>query len=206
MPTGYTAFIEEGDITTGREFILLCTRAFGVAMAIRDEPLTIPTPKVFKPDIEYNTNCLKKAIDEKARLTEMTKEEWHAECVKDREKRIAEAKKHYEDDLELDKKYLKIRQEIKDWNAPENCIEIKKFALEQIEISRPYLKHDQEWLTLAEREIDEDELFDVHMKSCEKEIKYHQEEIARKIRDAEEKTQFMKDLCDSLKESFGETS
>ena len=32
MPTGYTAYIEDGDITTGKEFLKLCTRAFGVAI------------------------------------------------------------------------------------------------------------------------------------------------------------------------------
>jgi len=204
MPTGYTCFIEDGDITTGRDFILLCTRAFGIAMDIRDEPLTVPTPTVFVPDVKYHTECLKKAVDEKARLADMTKEEWHAECVKDREKRIAETKKHYEDDLELDKKYLKVKREVEEWNAPDNCKEIKKFALEQIKISRPDLSHDHERMALAEQEIDEDERFDVHMKSLERDITYHQERIAEEIKRAKEKTQFMKELCDSLKESFGE--
>ena len=43
MPTGYTAFIEDGDITTGREFLLLCSRNFGVAIDVRDEPLSVPS-------------------------------------------------------------------------------------------------------------------------------------------------------------------
>lgn len=204
MPTGYTAYIEDGDITTGRDFILLCTRAFGIAMDIREEPLTVPTPTVFEPDVKYHTDCLSKAIAEKARLTEFSKEEWHKECVKDREKRIKDAKKHYEDDLELDKKYLKIKHEVEEWNAPDNCKEIKKFALEQIKISRPDLSHDHEWMALAEQEIDEDEFFDVHMKSIERDITYHQERIAEETKRANEKTQFMKELCDSLRESFGE--
>ena len=206
MPTGYTCFIEDGDITNGRDFILLCTRAFGIAMDIREEPLTVPTPKVFEPDVKYHTDCLNKAIEEKTRLTEMTIEEWHLECVKDREKRIAEAKKHYEDDLELDKKYLKIKHEVEEWNAPDDCKEIKKFALEQIKISRPDLSHAHEWLVLAEQEIDEDERFDAHMKSIERDITYHQEHIAEEIKRAEERTQFMKELCDSLKESLGENA
>ena len=41
MPTGYTAFIEDGDITTGKEFLLLCLRNFGIAIDVRDEPLTV---------------------------------------------------------------------------------------------------------------------------------------------------------------------
>lgn len=29
MPTGYTCFIEDGRITTGKEFLKKCIRAFG---------------------------------------------------------------------------------------------------------------------------------------------------------------------------------
>lgn len=204
MPTGYTSFIENGDIDTGRNFILLCTRAFGVAMEIREEPLSIPTPKIFEPDIKYYTNSLERAIAEKARLTGLSKEEWHKECVKNREERIQDAKKRYESAVELDKKYLKVKQEVEEWNPPENCKEIKKFALEQIKISRPNLNHYLEWIVLAERDETDEERYQVHMESCERDIAYAQEHIVEETKRAEEKTQFMKELCDSLKESFGE--
>ena len=53
MPTGYTAYIEDGDITTGKEFLKLCTRAFGIAIDLKDEPLSVPTPTHFEPDTYY---------------------------------------------------------------------------------------------------------------------------------------------------------
>ena len=53
MPTGYTAGIEDGTITTGKDFLKLCTRAFGIAMDLRDEPLSVPTPAKFEPDTYY---------------------------------------------------------------------------------------------------------------------------------------------------------
>ena len=34
--TGYTAQIENGNITTGKDFLKLCTRAFGIAMDMRE--------------------------------------------------------------------------------------------------------------------------------------------------------------------------
>ena len=54
MPTGYTAHIEDGEITTGKEFLKLCTRAFGVAVSLKDEPLSTPTPSSFEPSPFYN--------------------------------------------------------------------------------------------------------------------------------------------------------
>lgn len=62
MPTGYTAFIEDGDITTGKEFLLLCLRNFGIAIDVRDEPLTVPTPTHFKPCV-YAQNRYIAAIE-----------------------------------------------------------------------------------------------------------------------------------------------
>lgn len=53
MPTGYTAYIEDGDITTGKDFLMLCSRAFGVAIDVRDEPLSVPTPTHFEPNPYY---------------------------------------------------------------------------------------------------------------------------------------------------------
>lgn len=62
MPTGYTAFIEDGDITTSKEFLLLCLRNFGIAIDVRDEPLTVPTPTHFKPCV-YAQNRYIAAIE-----------------------------------------------------------------------------------------------------------------------------------------------
>lgn len=53
MPTGYTAYIKDGDITTGKDFLRLCLRNFGVAINMRDEPLSKPVPTQFEPDPYY---------------------------------------------------------------------------------------------------------------------------------------------------------
>lgn len=60
MPTGYTCYIEDGDIKTGKDFLMLCTRAFGIALDVRDEPLSVPTPTKFYPS-QYSTERLNKA-------------------------------------------------------------------------------------------------------------------------------------------------
>ena len=53
MPTGYTYYINDGEITSGKEFLKLCTRAFGIAIDIKDESLDVPTPNHFEPDHYY---------------------------------------------------------------------------------------------------------------------------------------------------------
>ena len=42
MPTGYTAGIIDGEITTFEQFAIQCTRAFGATIHMRDNPLDSP--------------------------------------------------------------------------------------------------------------------------------------------------------------------
>ena len=58
MPTGYTYYIENGNITTAKDFIMLCTRAFGALISMRDEPLSTPIPQEIKADTQYADNMI----------------------------------------------------------------------------------------------------------------------------------------------------
>lgn len=49
MPTGYTADVQSGKITDFPAFALLCARAFGATVMMRDDPLSSPIPDEFKP-------------------------------------------------------------------------------------------------------------------------------------------------------------
>ena len=53
MQTGYTDYIKDGKITSGKDFLKLCTRAFGVAIDLKDESLDVPTPNCFEPHPYY---------------------------------------------------------------------------------------------------------------------------------------------------------
>ena len=71
MPTGYTAYIEDGDITTGKEFLKLCTRAFGVAIDQKDDPLSVPTKTKFEPS-QYYIDAYNGACDELKKAKSMS--------------------------------------------------------------------------------------------------------------------------------------
>ena len=50
MPTGYTADIVDGKISTFKEFAMICIRAFGASIHMRDEPLS----KSYQPETVDN--------------------------------------------------------------------------------------------------------------------------------------------------------
>ena len=134
MPTGYTAGIENGTITTGKDFLKLCTRAFGVAIELRDEPLSVPTPANFEPDTYYKKR-LEEARAGYEEFKAMSFEDAKAEMLRAYADRIDMYKTMLENSLKRNEQYAKVRQEVEDWNPPtEDHCELKKFALKQIDM------------------------------------------------------------------------
>lgn len=46
--TGYTHYVADGTITTGKDFLKLCAREFGACCRFRDEPLGTPLEELVK--------------------------------------------------------------------------------------------------------------------------------------------------------------
>lgn len=132
MPTGYTAFIEDGTVTTSKDFLKLCSRAFGVYKNYPDEPLSpdIPTVLVKDPKYEQNVADAKAALDEAIHETD-----WETKLSA----YVDEKKTDYEDYKtkydELRTTYRTIRAGIQNWDSQDLFKPLKEFALNQIDIS-----------------------------------------------------------------------
>lgn len=74
MPTGYTSYIKDGKITSGKEFLKLCTRAFGIAIDLKEESLDVPTPNHFEPH-PYYEKAYKDSLVSREKAYSMTLEE-----------------------------------------------------------------------------------------------------------------------------------
>lgn len=114
MPTGYTSYIKDGKITSGKEFLKLCTRAFGIAIDLKDESLDVPTPNHFEPH-PYYEKAYKDSVVSREKAYSMTFEEVKEDIISkyhDNKGRAAKILEEYKDE---DKKYLKVREEINKW-------------------------------------------------------------------------------------------
>lgn len=155
MPTGYTAGIEDGTITTGKDFLKLCTRAFGIAIDLKDEPLSVPTPTKFEPDTYYK----KRLEDEKAnfeKIKAMSFEEARDEMIKAYKDRVDMYKSMLEGSLKRNKQYAKVRAEVEDWNPPTPYhIKLKKFALKQIDMCIDTQEQIDRYREYANEELDD---------------------------------------------------
>lgn len=111
MSTGYTAYIEDGDITTGKEFLKLCTRAFGVAIDQKDDPLSVPTKTKFEPSQHY-IDAYNRACDALRDAKTISFNEAKLRLKSKHHKKVDDYKRLAEKYSDLRNKYLKVRQEM----------------------------------------------------------------------------------------------
>lgn len=134
MPTGYTAYIENGNITTGKDFLTLCCRAFGVCADMREESLSKPIPEKIEPDTYYKQRY-EDALLELEGAKNLTKETAINRIKLDRKNREESIIEQIKKNEEIKVKYLKVRNEVEKWVPPTSeHINLKKFALEQIDM------------------------------------------------------------------------
>ena len=155
MPTGYTAYIEDGDITTGKEFLKLCTRAFGIAIDLKDEPLSVPTPTHFEPDTYYKEKY-EKALEELNKANNLTFDEAKIQMRADYERRISDYKSWAKKEISMNQKYVKVRKEVEEWIPPTDEHQgLKQFALEQIDMSFTKQEYIDEYLERSKETFDD---------------------------------------------------
>ena len=195
MTTGYTQQIIDGKIKTPKEFLYLCLRNFGICICMRDEPFdesqedyTEYLKKHYQDTIGYYSKKLENAKKEYTRILNLSDEDLYQMYVKifsyDRDyyqKRTDEIK-------EQNIKYQTFYDAIENWDCSEEFSNIKKFALNQIDISK---EDEDSYVDELSKKMLTKEEFISNEKSKYKEdllnyaksdIDYHQKELDNTIK------------------------
>ena len=205
METGYTAYIQDGAITTGKDFLKLCLRNFGIGINMRDEPLSKPVPTHFEPDPLYK-KYYDKAVEDRDNFKKMSFEQVKQQLVEEQKKDVESIKESIDKYIAEDKKYIKVRKEIENWNPPTSEHEdLKKFALHQIDISlnTDKIEYYNEKLNLKLDISDiKDEAVYTHINNMNKFYEQNVERTyknwQREIKRAADKNIWMKQFLDSV--------
>lgn len=202
MPTGYTSYIKDGKITSGKEFLKLCTRAFGIAIDLKDKSLDVPTPCHFEPN-PYYEKAYKDSLVSREKAYIKTLEEVKEDIISKYDDNKIRAEKILKDYKDEDEKYLKVREEVEKWIPPTPEHEnLKKFCLEQIDMSLNTSLY--EW---CEEDINKElntsddtvmKYIDILKDNADKEVKRTYENWQAELRRVEEKNLWMKQFLDSL--------
>lgn len=198
MPTGYTAGIENGSITSAKDFIMLCAKNFGACIDMRDEPLNTPIPEQFEGS-SYYAKSLKEAESTLKIWNDMKLED---ACIKydvEIKSENDRAEKQISEQLEQYKTYRKILREVRDWNPPTSEHEgLKKFAIDQINMCADAdISYWQDKIDKGHKPFDE--WWDDKIKSTEEEIKRYKKEVDEEKKRTESRNNWIKQLRESLK-------
>ena len=205
MPTGYTSYIKDGKITSGKEFLKLCTRAFGIAVDLKDESLDVPTPNHFEPH-SYYEKAYKDSLVSREKAYSMTLEEAKEDMISKFKNNKASAKRCLKDYKDEDKKYLKVREEVEKWIPPTPEHEnLKKFCLEQIDMSLNTALY--EWYEKdINKELDTSDdtikkYIDILRDNADEKLKRAYKKYQEELKRVEEKNLWMKQFLDSLEDT-----
>lgn len=139
--TGYTCDIVNGKINTAEDYLKNCLYAFGVLISYRDSIHGIELPD----EIPLDTYHIKQVDVSKKRLEEYkarTDDEWREELKKDLEHEQESYNKTLKENQEMLDRINPIKAKIEAWNCGEKYADVKKFALEQLNMTEP---DDTEW-------------------------------------------------------------
>ena len=200
MPTGYTAYIEDGTITTAKDFIMLCTRAFGALIDMRDEPLSVPIPKQIEANTKFDERMVQYYKNELAKYESLTPEQIHELNRFDYEKRVASRKKSLEEKINIKKRYEQILSDVESWIPPtSDHVELKNFVINQITMSIPT---DEEISYLAKEEVatSDDKWVAMKISTCKEGIDSFENHIKVTIENAKKRNDWLNAVRDSFKE------
>ena len=190
MPTGYTQKIIDGTVKTPKEFLHLCLINLGICVSTRDMPFdasqgnyTEYIKKSYQDLISHHTKALENAKAKYERVINLSDDDLYEMYVEKFSDNRDYYQKRLDEIMNHNTQYQSFYDAIKNWDCSEEFSNIKKFALNQIKISRELIVDYKDELSkkmLTKKEFisnDKSKYKEDLLKNTEWEIRYHQERI-----------------------------
>lgn len=203
MPTGYTAGIIDGKITTFPQFAKQCMKAFGACMHMRDENM----------DVEYKecvpSNYYSEEISKAKLLLKGAKELSDKSIIANKKKELRRSKLYHTNKIKevtnSEVKLYDLLKKAKDWQPPTKEHEsLKEFMIEQLQKTIDFdcgTKYHEKAL----KQIDID-LLNINpkvireelLKEANKDISYNTQRLKEEVDRCNESNKWVTDLINSL--------
>src|ERR1700741_504539 len=195
MPTGYTAAVADGKITTLRDFALYCARGMGALITMRDEPLNAPIPETLEPSTTYYDNKLAALRAELGELEALTDEQVLDRMEAERQKAIEYRAEYKQRDRVQRERYEAMIAQVAVWTTEAEGI--RDFMLQPL---RESLKFDfgGSYEPPIPPPMTAGEWLNERSAKLAKEISYHEGERDREIARTADRNAWLKALRDSL--------
>jgi len=197
MPTGYTVHVQDGTITEFKDFAMLCARAFGALVMLRDEPLTSPIPEKLEPHTKYNDERLAAAEARLSELKAMSPEDIRKAALEAHTAAMTAWAERRQERARTRQRYEAMLAEVRQWAPPTADHKgLKTFMIEQLEESIRFDasdRYDEAPVTPAGEAWLLEEI-----RKAERDINYHTQQRAEEIARTAGRNQWLADLRASL--------
>jgi hypothetical protein len=198
MPTGYTADVQSGKVTEFKDFAIGCARAFGALITMRDEPADAPVPDEFKPSDYY----AKSIVERKARVAKleaMTPAQAEAAAQQVFKQATSEKAKWLADKADQRHRYEAMIAKVTAWPPPtDDHTGLKSFMIEQLQSSLKFDCGDLSYWKEEPEPMSGAKWLASELEAARRSLAYSEEEGAKEVARAKERTAWIKALKASL--------
>jgi hypothetical protein len=199
MPTGYTSFLIDTDEISFQKFAMICARAFGACINMRDDPMNKDIPEKFE-ESSYDKNEYEKDIKLLEDFNSSDMDTLYKQYENEYELKVKSREEYLEKNKQQIKRYITMLNKVSEWNPPsKDYIELKNFMINQI---RKSIKFDdmQEYyrnnpiikLSFEQWKYNKIEQF-------KEDIEYHMKQWQIETKRVAERNKWIQDLRNSLK-------
>ncbi len=191
MPTGYTAPVEDGTITTFPEFAKLCARSMMAAIDQRDEPLHAPL-KLPEP-CDYYAKGLIAARQEFERLSCMTEDGKVLSVAVVNNKRRAAYENSIKKTKLVNERYGAMLVKVRAWDPPtEDHEELKEFMISQLTRSVSTYKPK------VPVDLEVDDWYADEIEAASDEVDYYIKKHAEEVERTADRREWIEQLLESI--------
>jgi hypothetical protein len=173
MPTGYTAPVEDGEVTELKDFAALCARAFMWTM--RDTGMKAPLRYPEAPGKGYLQGSYEDALSARRLWQESTEEEKYAQWSTYYNDTLAEHARRRANILERNARHYAMLAQVQEVDVDAKLQNFKNFMIEQLTMS--ITNDGDHWYTILEYV----EWCQMKDKETERSVKYYRDQITAEV-------------------------
>lgn len=189
--TGYVHTAIEKDVDF-KGFALICARAFGACVTMRDDSLDVEIPEEFEASDFY----LKEEVKAKAKyelVSSMSDEEYEEYAKKEYQEKIARYNEYLTNDQNGNKKVFELLKQANSYHAPDGLENFKSFMVEQLNNSIETVDYWAKEIENA-KPIEKEAI----LKSLQKDMVRYREEYIKEVNRVQERNNWLNKLRTSL--------
>lgn len=197
MPSGYTAPVMEGKITTLAEFAMCCARAFGACISMRDDDSNAPIPERFEPDTKYHDAAISAALAAIGEIEVLSLDECAQRAADEFRIETERRAQRKTERAQVRARYEAMLKQLGAWSPPSDIAELKGFMIKQIVDSMQWDCDERDY-SPALVAMTGDQWRQTTLAKLRSDVDYHTAEREKEISRTEDRNKWLATLRASL--------